>query len=457
MKPDLRAMLRPSLATLFFRYYLSALIALVLIVSVVGVIVDHTYNGVDEENGRNFMRGTVILVEQELQRHPETEWNDVLAKMAQTFSYKVALTDLSNLSNIPTLDDTERQDITRGINRFDEDSLTVYSRVGESTRVLMLGPLNFTPSDSDSLLEDGTHAKALWWMLTGLGFGLLVFLAIRPLWNDLVAIRDTAGQLASGDLTARAPKAKSWLLLPLSQGLNGMADRLQIQMTAHQALSHAVAHELRMPIARLRFGLTMMAEAENEEDRQKFRNSMERDMHELDGLVNASMSYAQLDQGDVVLQWETTELPEWFGELLELVRPLAGPDISLGLSCPRTDAEFDRKLMYVATRNLLVNAARFASTSIRLKVEKRDNGLDIIVDDDGPGVPLAERDRIFEPFHRLGHSRDLPDGSFGLGLSFVRLIAKLHGGSAHVTDSPEGGARFVIHIPAHEDEQEENE
>jgi signal transduction histidine kinase len=239
-------------------------------------------------------------------------------------------------------------------------------------------------------------------------------------------------------------------MTPLTQGLNAMADRLQNQMTAHQALSHAVAHELRTPIARLRFGMAMLDESESEKEFQKYRQSMERDMQELDELVNASMSYAQLDQGDVVLQWEHTEIYEWFSDLLEMVRPLAPAGVTIGMACPHEDAEFDRKMIYVATRNLLMNALRFARSAVRIKIEKHSGWLEIAVDDDGPGVAHAERERIFDPFHRSDDRQDHHNGNYGLGLSFVRLIAEHHGGSVHVADSPAGGARFVMRIPAHD-------
>lgn len=448
MKHWLSKQLHPSLASLFFRYYLSALLALVLIISAVGVIVDQLYNSVDEDNGRSFMRGTVVLIQNQLTQTPQAEWPAALARMAPAFSYKLALTDLSHLSQIPALEEADRQDISRGQLFLDMDSLVVYARIGKSTRVLALGPLNFTSIDNDSLLADGTHARALWWTLTGLGFGILVFLAIRPLWRDLDSIRNTAARLATGDLSARAPQARSWLLSPLSQGLNGMADRLQNQMTAHQALSHAVAHELRTPIARLRFGLSMLDETGTAEEHDKYRRGMERDMQELDELVNASMSYAQLDQGEVILQWEHAELSNWFGELAELVRPLAPEAITLQVDCPADDAEFDHKLMYIAVRNLLVNAVRYARSSVQLQVAQQDGWLVITVDDDGPGVPRTERERVFDPFYRLDASRERKTGGFGLGLSFVRLIAEHHGGHVSISDSPAGGARFRLSIPA---------
>jgi signal transduction histidine kinase len=434
---------QPTLTVLFFRYYLVALLALVLLITGVGIVIDKLYNSVDETNGRNFMRGTVLLVMEDLARHPPERWDEEIHRLSQRFSFPVQLLTLSDLAE---LSPEHRRQVVAGEYAIDIDNLLLYARVQHSRRVLVLGPLSVDP-DSGSMLTDENHAQILWWTLTGLGFGILVFLVLRPLWNDLVAIRQTAARLANGDFEARAPIARSWLLQPLAHGLNSMADRVWQQMKGHQAISHAVAHELRTPIARLRFGLTMMDEADSEEDRQQYRRGMEEDMLELDELVNASLSYARLNRGDVVAELEETALAPWIEELTERIRPLMPPAMALELDCPDRTVAFDRRLLHVAVRNLLLNAIKYARTRIEVSAHVGENGFDILVDDDGSGVPASEHDRIFKPFQRLDSSRDRNTGGYGLGLSFVRLIAAHHGGEAWVETSPLGGARFGIRIP----------
>ncbi|WP_028534662.1 ATP-binding protein [Paludibacterium yongneupense] len=429
---------KPTLTTLFFRYYLVALLSLVLLITGVGIVIDKLYNSVDEANGRNFMRGTVLLVLEDLARHPPARWDDEIHRLGSHFSFPVRLLALPTLTQ---LSPEQRHQVMNGDYALDIDNLLIYARVASSQRVLVLGPLSLDPN-SDSMLTDENHAQILWWTLTGLGFGILVFLALRPLWNDLVAIRQTAARLADGDFDARAPQARSWLLQPLSHGLNSMADRVWQQMKGHQAIGHAVAHELRTPIARLRFGLTMLDEAETEEDRQHYRRGMEEDMLELDELVNASLGYARLNRGDVVPELEDTDVAPWLEELAERVRPLMPPGMTLRLCCSCRNVAFDRRLMYIAVRNLLLNAVKYAQTRIDVTAQCQAAGFEIFVDDDGRGVPVEEYDRIFEPFHRLDNSRDRNTGGYGLGLSFVRLIAAHHGGEAWVETSPLGGARF---------------
>lgn len=434
----------PSLPLLFFRYYLVSLLALVLIITAVGVLVDRVYDSLNEDTGRNFMHGTATLIERELQRQPPADWDRTIAALSRQFSFRVALSSLDRLGD---LDPELRGDIVGGTMRYDTDVRELYVRIGNSNRVLELGPLQIEAGDDDSLLSAGTHAKVLWWLLTGMGFGLLLLLQIWPVWRDLTALRAAADRLAAGDLGTRVPATRSRLLAPLADTLNGMAARLQEQVGAQQALSHAVAHELRTPIARLRFGLTMLDEADTPDEALRYRNDMETDMRELDELVNASMSYAQLDQDPARLRMEPVELRPWFTDLTELMQPLAN-GIRLELACVDGTAEFDRKLMCVVMRNLLVNALRYAASTVRLTVCRRDGLLDIAVDDDGPGIPPAERLRVFEPFHRVDDSRDRSTGNFGLGLAFVRLIVTRHGGRVRAVNSPLGGARLEVTLPA---------
>lgn len=108
----------------------------------------------------------------------------------------------------------------------------------------------------------------------------------------------------------------------------------------------------------------------------------------------------------------------------------------------------DPKLVARALLNLIRNGARYASRTVLLAAARDASGaLVLSVDDDGPGIPAAERARVFEPFQRLDSSRDRQTGGFGLGLAIVRRVAQVHGGDVRLEDSPLGGARFVITLP----------
>lgn len=98
-------------------------------------------------------------------------------------------------------------------------------------------------------------------------------------------------------------------------------------------------------------------------------------------------------------------------------------------------------------RNLVDNAARHATSRVVVAAEANDTEVVLTVDDDGPGIPVADRDRVFQRFTRLEHARSRSDGGVGLGLAVVKRTVQRHGGSVTVTDSPAGGARFEVVLP----------
>lgn len=112
--------------------------------------------------------------------------------------------------------------------------------------------------------------------------------------------------------------------------------------------------------------------------------------------------------------------------------------------------------MDLALSNLVVNACRYAATRIRISFERGETGYALAVEDDGPGIPEAQRDAVFKAFARLDDSRNRDTGGYGLGLAIVARIAALHGGSARAERSALGGARIVVAWPRPDDEPDED-
>jgi two-component system OmpR family sensor kinase len=106
----------------------------------------------------------------------------------------------------------------------------------------------------------------------------------------------------------------------------------------------------------------------------------------------------------------------------------------------------DERLLARAVNNLLGNAAKYARARVALHA-MRDTHLNIIIEDDGPGIPPEARTQVFEPFYRLSREQDHAAGGYGLGLAIAAQAVRLHGGAISIDTSPLGGARFTIHIP----------
>jgi two-component system OmpR family sensor kinase len=155
---------------------------------------------------------------------------------------------------------------------------------------------------------------------------------------------------------------------------------------------------------------------------------------------------ARLDSGQA-LQLQGVDLA---GLLRSVEASLPPAEAALAIACDNGlgTIEADPRLLGRALSNLLRNAQKYAAASIRVTAQRIGETVEIAVEDDGPGIPEDERERIFEPFYRLDRSRDRATGGFGLGLSIARKAVLLHGGSLRVEGSSLGGARFVVSLPA---------
>ncbi len=208
-----------------------------------------------------------------------------------------------------------------------------------------------------------------------------------------------------------------------------------------------MSHELRTPIARLEFALELLRDAAQDPALDQRIMAMEGDVAELNGLVNELLAMAKLERqpGLQALAFDADTLLRACANHIETRD--GGPTLTLQLPSTLGTAQGDERLLARAIGNLLRNALKYAERRIVLSACRLPDGrLEIVVDDDGPGIPADERARIFEPFYRLDRSRDRASGGFGLGLSIAQQAVKLHGGTIEVDQGELGGARFRIRL-----------
>ena len=438
---------RYRLSQLFFNFYLLALGSFIVVGLVADFVISTALKGISDDYTRRFMSGTIVMIEEDLFRHPRAEWPKRLKAIDDRFAYKLALTERNRIAIAPT----QEVKLDSGDMAFSPDGEIIYHRLKNTAHVLVVGPLNpsRTP-DGESGLTLETRVRLLTWAVTGFILAIAVLFWVRPVWRDLEALRQTARSLGEGNFGARAPAAANVSFELLSETLNGMAERIQRLIATQRELSSAISHELRTPIARLRFALEMLADTDEREERERLWEMMETDLDELDNLIDSSLTYARFERETPELTLAETPIVPWLEEQVENVRVLCGKlDIALDTShiSPDLKAEFDRKALPFAVRNLLRNAIKYARTRILVSAEPAGDRILVHVDDDGIGIPLEEREHVFNAFTRLDRSRDRTTGGYGLGLAIARLVLELHGGSATAHDSPLGGARFTLEWP----------
>lgn len=254
-------------------------------------------------------------------------------------------------------------------------------------------------------------------------------------------------ELGEGRLDARADLPPSSPLHPAAEAFNAMSARVGELVQSHRELTVAVSHEFRHPLMRLRFRHALAREAPDEGERSRNLERMAEDLDALDRLAEELLAYAQLERAGPDVRLERFLVAPWLAALERQARELAvasGEDIALEFRVNAIELAAEPRYLARAVGNLLANAIRFAARRVGVSVESGPDANRIHVDDDGPGVPVENRERVFEPFWRGDAARERSAGGFGIGLALVRRIARWHGGEASVAESPLGGARFTI-------------
>ena len=199
-----------------------------------------------------------------------------------------------------------------------------------------------------------------------------------------------------------------------------------------------ISHDLRTPLTRMRLTLAMLPRAtDTEEDVE----ALVHDTEEMERLVETYLAFAR---GEGIEQPRETDLIPMLRDLAESARRSGGElavDLPETLRLPLREGALRR-----AIGNLLDNARRHAGR-VRLSTQEDEAWVEVLVDDDGPGIPPDQREEVFRPFFRLDEARNVDGGGTGLGLAIARDIARAHGGDIMLADSPLGGLRATVRLP----------
>ena len=398
-------------------------------------------------------RATIYLLADELVRYPVAEQPQRLAalKRDKGFGFDMHLVDLEQAD----MDEDQRRRVAEGDTVMalgkGGDSIRVFAGMVGTPWVLEIGPLyQMNPYPVEWLVLIAALGLSL--------IGLIVYLLVRQLERRLSGLESAATRIAQGSLETRVPARGADSVGRLAAAFNGMTEHLQRLLAIQRELVRAVSHELRTPVARLRFGLEMIASAATPAARDKYMDGMDNDIQDLDRLVDEMLTYARLEQGSPVLDFQRVDLDALVNQVIEELAPLrANVKVRRGLclsaaNCDDAWVEAEPRYLHRALQNLVGNAMRHAEGQVSISYQVGQQRCRIDVEDDGPGVPESAWERIFTPFLRLDDSRTRASGGHGLGLSIVRRIIHWHGGRALISKSKSlGGACFSLSWPRHQE------
>jgi signal transduction histidine kinase len=326
----------------------------------------------------------------------------------------------------------------------------------DSRLVIQTAAGNVTVVAQRSLAEvDSTTEKLtriMWFavpalvLLVALATWYLAGRALRP----VEAIRLEAESITGSTIHRRVPEPDTDDEVGrLARTMNAMLGRLERSSQRQRQFASDASHELRSPLASMRTNLEV---ALRNADRAEWPAVAARVLAEsarMEDTVSDLLDLARVDeaQGDVAVE----SLPEVDLDELVLDETLGEHRVPIDttrVSAGRVHGRSEQ--LTRMTRNLLDNALRHARSQvvIALHVDAESNMVELTLDDDGPGIPSEDRERVFARFTRLDEGRARDAGGLGLGLSMVQTIVERHGGTVAIDDAPLGGARLTVRLPA---------
>jgi len=427
---------------LFLRVYLNILVGIGVAAALAWLLVLPRADAQLERNAeRTFAVPAVLMAEMLADRHRAGEdLERVIERLSKRSPLPFALAARSEIPLSPEeLARIEHGEVVKTGPAFKS---VFFARIEGADPLLQVGPMPFA-----SPFGGGRGFVVV--LLLAVGVSLGVFALLGRLRRQLADLRRTAESIGRGELGARAQVTSRDAIGAVAATMNRMGEEIQRLVAVREELLHMTSHELRTPLQRMHFSLESARSARATEDRERAFERMDRDLGELDRLIEELLTYVRLKERRAPVT-APVDVGPVIGELCETLTEVAG-QVALVVRVPAEEelpVHGEARLIRRAASNLIVNALRYARSRVEVTATRTDGHVLIHVDDDGLGIPAESRERVFAPFERLEDEATGETRGFGLGLAIVRRIAETYGGSVVALDSELGGAQFRLSLPA---------
>ena len=395
-----------------------------------------------------FARMAASAVEYEISHHALDEMPQMLETLSGRLGFPLRVVPADSA----LIDDTLRRrtrDRKESYRFFwkDPDSgetgSTLFVPLLKSDQLIIVGPIRRTGGD---LLKWQTSI-----LLMAVVLLIISSAGIAMAWSfarRFKQFEEAAAKLGGGDLHVRVEFKSNDAAGTLALRFNEMAERIEQLVNNQKQLIQAVAHELRTPIARIRFGIEMMAMSKSDEEKTRRERGLEEEMAEMEQLVEELLVFVRLDSDASPMMPFPFTAEEVLARQVSRIAQLH-PDLTIALidSDPELEVYGDIRQFSRAVQNLLSNAAKYAKRNVTVTFGREGNGVIVTVRDDGPGIPEVQRLHVIKPFVRLDESRSRHSGGVGLGLAIVHRIVSAHGGELRIGETETGGAEIATTWP----------
>ena len=418
---------------LFVQFYLLLFVCFLVMTMLVGLVYKFTAERAGRQSLDDLMKSSLYLMRSELREIPPHDWARTLKELDLNLSFDLRIEPMKDFDLAPPA----MQRLRDGDIVALDEKYTFIQRIPRSHYVLAVGPVPYLYYLHQMRLLD---LALLGFIAISLAFP--VFIWMRPHWQDMLKLESAAQRFGEGHLTERIHFDSGSSFDRLGIAFNQMADNINALIASKKQLIDGIAHELRTPLVRLRYRLEMSENLTGAESQ-----ALNRDIGQLEALIEELLTYARLDRPQTELHLSTPDLPVWLQTHINDVQSVNPQRKLLAAITPGAYGALDMRLMERVLDNLMNNAMRYSETTLRIGLDLQGSQKILCVEDDGPGIEPAEREKVFEPFVRLDPSRDRATGGCGLGLAIVRSIAQAMGGTVRCEASELGGARFVFSWP----------
>jgi two-component system, OmpR family, sensor kinase len=387
------------------------------------------YSGPEAAEDKSTAAIVAVLADR-LQEAPAESWKSRLAGIAARTGLDMEIFAAGEIAGSGTL-----QRLSRGENAYMRSSSGdswVLKRIDNDHVLALKSP---EPSGQRGPLE---------WGLTIVFYAVIALVLmfwIWPLTRDLRALEKAAAQYGNRNWRFAADIKAHSQIYPLAETFRKMAARIDGLIASHKDMSNAVSHEIKTPLSRMQFEIELAQQADTVEQVKASLANIKTDIDAINGLMKATLGYAILERADLALNLAEHNFTSLIPAIIESVKHDTPPGIAIAAQV-QSNADHvvcDVHLFETVLKNLLYNASRYAASRINVTFTSREGLNELLVEDDGPGIPEQERGRVFQSFVQLNPAAGKKVG-YGLGLAIVKRAIEWHGGQVRIADSSLGGA-----------------
>ena len=420
------------------RAFISLYVIIVLSIVLLGLALNKFWDFVDPAVENNPAIEDIFTLSEAVLLHSNSaDKNKKIKILSQQLHHQIKLMSIDDFAKTQIAENIKSGKI---VNASNEISNQFYKRIDNSDDVLVV-----------SYKSENYQASPvyLFFMLIFYSaIAVIIFLWVWPLSRDLARLAQHTKHIGKDGVPESINISSRSVVFPFAVAFNNMAKRLSELIASQKEMTYAVSHELRTPLARMKFGLVMMEDNPLSTPLKKQLGGVQQDVLEMEALINALLAYAGFERQSQQLHQSPGHMQDLVQSIIARLSTKDASPIDIIVNDDSKGEIFlcEWSLMQTALQNLLDNAQGFARKVVIITLTTTNSDFVLTIEDDGPGVALEQRERIFESFVRL-YSEETTRSGFGLGLALVKRILGWHNGFVTCTEARSGGAKFTLSWP----------